>query len=181
MVDALHAPGSPSQGWTTPSAMAVAPPRADRTELIEQWHQRCAALGLSRVERPDFDPMRRSAGAIARSVRCGRPAAEPRPSPTAWSSPGKGCLGHEERQPSVVSCPASLSRLLVSGQFDCSHRFASFWNTPGAKCSMPTPRRQGCHSSKPLWGTVPGPGRYREGNLCTRLQQCAVGTAIAHS
>ena len=66
MVDALHAPGSPSQGWTTPSAMAVAPPRADRTELIEQWHQRCAALGLSRVERPDFDPMRRSDLVVAR-------------------------------------------------------------------------------------------------------------------
>ncbi|MET3916206.1 transcriptional regulator of acetoin/glycerol metabolism [Variovorax sp. OAS795] len=66
MVDALHAPGSPSQGWTTPSAMAVAPPRADRTELIEQWHQRCAALGLSRVERPDFEPMRRSDLVVAR-------------------------------------------------------------------------------------------------------------------
>ncbi|KQU87852.1 Fis family transcriptional regulator [Variovorax sp. Root318D1] len=66
MVDALHAPTSPPQGWTTPSAMAVTPPRAGRTELIEQWHQRCAALGLSRVERPDFEPMRRSDLVVAR-------------------------------------------------------------------------------------------------------------------
>jgi transcriptional regulator of acetoin/glycerol metabolism len=66
MVDALQAPASPPQGWTAPSALAVAPPGAGRTELIEQWHQRCAALGLSRVERPDFEPMQRSDLVVAR-------------------------------------------------------------------------------------------------------------------
>ncbi|KNZ32543.1 MAG: Fis family transcriptional regulator [Methylibium sp. NZG] len=34
--------------------------------LIEQSHQRCAALGLSRIERPDFTPMMRSDLAVAR-------------------------------------------------------------------------------------------------------------------
>ena len=66
MVDAFHAPTSPPHGWTTPSALAVAPPRAGRSELIQQWHERCAALGLSRVERPDFDPLQRSDLAVAR-------------------------------------------------------------------------------------------------------------------
>ncbi|BEP61995.1 sigma-54-dependent Fis family transcriptional regulator [Variovorax sp. V213] len=66
MVDAFHAPAGPLQGWTKPSTLAVTPPRAGRTELIEQWHQRCAALGLSRVERPDFDPLRRSDLVVAR-------------------------------------------------------------------------------------------------------------------
>ena len=66
MVDAFHAPASPPQGWTKPSTPAVTPPRAGRSELIEQWHQRCAALGLSRIERPDFDPLRRSDLVVAR-------------------------------------------------------------------------------------------------------------------
>jgi transcriptional regulator of acetoin/glycerol metabolism len=66
MVDAFHAPAGPPQGWINPSTPAVTPPRAGRTELIEQWHQRCAALGLSRVERPDFDPLRRSDLVVAR-------------------------------------------------------------------------------------------------------------------
>ena len=66
MVDAFHAPAGPPQGWINPSTPAVTPPRAGRTELIEQWHQRCAALGLSRIERPDFDPLRRSDLVVAR-------------------------------------------------------------------------------------------------------------------
>ncbi|BEP52445.1 sigma-54-dependent Fis family transcriptional regulator [Variovorax paradoxus] len=66
MVDAFHAPASPPHGWTAPSALAVAPPRAGRSELIQQWHERCAALGLSRVERPDFDPLQHSDLAVAR-------------------------------------------------------------------------------------------------------------------
>lgn len=37
-----------------------------RTELIEQSHLRCAALGLSRVERPDFEPLMRSDLSLAR-------------------------------------------------------------------------------------------------------------------
>ncbi|KLN52653.1 sigma-54-dependent Fis family transcriptional regulator [Variovorax paradoxus] len=66
MVDAFHAPASPPHGWIQPSALAVTPPQAGRSELIQQWHERCAALGLSRVERPDFDPLRRSDLAVAR-------------------------------------------------------------------------------------------------------------------
>ena len=58
---ALPVPGA----WTTPTAQsAVAlPPRAER---IEQSHLRCTALGLTRVERPDFEPMVRGDLALAR-------------------------------------------------------------------------------------------------------------------
>ena len=57
----LAAPGA----WTTPAAQAGdnVPARAER---IEQSHLRCAALGLSRVERPDFEPMVRGDLAVAR-------------------------------------------------------------------------------------------------------------------
>jgi len=55
---ALPIPG----GWTTPTA-ADAPARA---ELIEQSHLRCTALGLTRVERPDFEPMIRGDLVVAR-------------------------------------------------------------------------------------------------------------------
>ncbi|MEO6409186.1 MAG: sigma-54-dependent Fis family transcriptional regulator [Burkholderiaceae bacterium] len=40
--------------------------RAVHDELIEQSHQRCAALGLSRIEHPDHSPMLRSDLSIAR-------------------------------------------------------------------------------------------------------------------
>ncbi|MDM0111305.1 sigma-54-dependent Fis family transcriptional regulator [Variovorax sp. J22R133] len=53
------------QAWTTPAALTVAH-KEQRDELIEQWHQRCAALGLARVERPDFAPLVRSDLAVAR-------------------------------------------------------------------------------------------------------------------
>ena len=51
--------------WSTPAILTTArkPPRV---ELIEQSHQRCAALGLTRVERPDFEPMMRSDLSVAR-------------------------------------------------------------------------------------------------------------------
>jgi sigma-54 dependent transcriptional regulator, acetoin dehydrogenase operon transcriptional activator AcoR len=51
--------------WTTPSALPLAR-KAARAELIEQSHLRCAALGLSRVERPDFMPLMRSDLSVAR-------------------------------------------------------------------------------------------------------------------
>jgi transcriptional regulator of acetoin/glycerol metabolism len=54
-----------AKSWTTPAALAcVQQPK--RTELIEQSHQRCSALGLTRVERPDFEPLMRSDLAVAR-------------------------------------------------------------------------------------------------------------------
>ncbi len=58
---ALATPGT----WTTSSARAGddLPARARR---IEQSHLRCAALGLSRVERPDFEPLVRGDLAVAR-------------------------------------------------------------------------------------------------------------------
>ncbi len=37
-----------------------------RLALIEESHQRCAALGLSRIERPDYEPLMRSDLAVAR-------------------------------------------------------------------------------------------------------------------
>ncbi|VTU34675.1 sigma-54-dependent Fis family transcriptional regulator [Variovorax sp. PBL-E5] len=50
--------------WTTPAALPF--PQPQRTELIQQWHQRCSALGLTRVERPDFEPLMRGDLAVAR-------------------------------------------------------------------------------------------------------------------
>jgi len=51
--------------WTTPTALPFAQ-EAARADLIEQSHLRCAALGLSRVERPDFEPLMRSDLNVAR-------------------------------------------------------------------------------------------------------------------
>jgi len=51
--------------WATPTALPFAR-QAAHTELIEQSHLRCAALGLSRVERPDFEPLLRSDLSVAR-------------------------------------------------------------------------------------------------------------------
>ena len=51
--------------WTTPSALPVLR-QAERSGLIEQSHLRCAALGLTRVGRPDFEPMMRSDLSVAR-------------------------------------------------------------------------------------------------------------------
>ncbi len=49
--------------YRSPSALVMQPAHL---ELIEQSHQRCTALGLSRIERPDFTPMMRSDLAVAR-------------------------------------------------------------------------------------------------------------------
>ncbi|GAA0759319.1 sigma-54-dependent Fis family transcriptional regulator [Ideonella azotifigens] len=57
--------GPRAGAWTSP----VAVPQENlpaRTELIEQSHLRCAALGLTRVERPDFEPLLRGDLNIAR-------------------------------------------------------------------------------------------------------------------
>ena len=52
-------------GWTTPTAH-VAESQPQRAERIERSHLRCTALGLTRVERPDFEPMVRGDLAVAR-------------------------------------------------------------------------------------------------------------------
>ena len=51
--------------WNNTSALPC-PEKPARTELIKQSHLRCAALGLSRVERPDFEPLMRSDLTVAR-------------------------------------------------------------------------------------------------------------------
>jgi sigma-54 dependent transcriptional regulator, acetoin dehydrogenase operon transcriptional activator AcoR len=48
------------------SAIALEAKGQVRTALIEQSHQRCSALGLKRIERPDFEPLIRSDLTIAR-------------------------------------------------------------------------------------------------------------------
>jgi len=53
------------KAWSTPAILTTAQ-KPQRVELIEQSHQRCAALGLTRVERPDFEPMMRSDLSVAR-------------------------------------------------------------------------------------------------------------------
>jgi transcriptional regulator of acetoin/glycerol metabolism len=50
---------------TAPTALPIAR-QAEHGELIEQSHLRCAALGLSRIERPDFEPLMRSDLSVAR-------------------------------------------------------------------------------------------------------------------
>lgn len=50
--------GAFAGGWTSPVAMPQDLAQA-HLERIEQSHLRCAALGLSRVERPDYEPMLR--------------------------------------------------------------------------------------------------------------------------
>ncbi|MEP6720341.1 MAG: sigma-54-dependent Fis family transcriptional regulator [Variovorax sp.] len=54
-----------ARSWTTPAAQSFAQEPA-RTELIEQWHQRCSAFGLTRAERPDSGPLMRSDLTVAR-------------------------------------------------------------------------------------------------------------------
>ena len=61
-MSASRPPVPGTEPWTTPSALAV-PARAER---IEQSHLRCEALGLTRVERPDFEPLVRGDLALAR-------------------------------------------------------------------------------------------------------------------
>ena len=51
--------------WAAPAAPPLVRQPA-RTELIEQSHLRCAALGLTRVERPDYEPLMRSDLTVAR-------------------------------------------------------------------------------------------------------------------
>src|SRR5688572_6876696 len=60
-----HVPAAQAGNWSTPTALPSMQQPA-RTELIEQSHQRCAALGLTRVERPDFEPLMRSDLSLAR-------------------------------------------------------------------------------------------------------------------
>ncbi|OUL98570.1 sigma-54-dependent Fis family transcriptional regulator [Variovorax sp. JS1663] len=62
---APHRPLATARTWTVPAALPCATQPA-RTELIEQWHQRCSALGLTRAERVDFDPLLRSDLTVAR-------------------------------------------------------------------------------------------------------------------
>jgi len=56
----LAAPGT----WSTPAAQAGEV--GARAERIEQSHLRCEALGLSRIERPDFEPLLRGDLVVAR-------------------------------------------------------------------------------------------------------------------
>ncbi len=60
-----HVPAATAGSWPTPTALPCAQHPA-RMEQIEQSHQRCAALGLTRVERPDFEPLMRSDLSVAR-------------------------------------------------------------------------------------------------------------------
>ena len=53
MAASLHARPNPG-GWTTPTAQPANSLPA-RVERIEESHLRCTALGLTRVERPDFE------------------------------------------------------------------------------------------------------------------------------
>jgi transcriptional regulator of acetoin/glycerol metabolism len=64
-MSASHRPLATAGSWTTPIVQAAEalPARAER---IEQSHLRCAALGLTRVERPDFEPMVRGDLVLAR-------------------------------------------------------------------------------------------------------------------
>ena len=60
-----HVPAATAGSRSTPAALPCVQHPA-RMEQIEQSHQRCAALGLTRVERPDFEPLMRSDLSVAR-------------------------------------------------------------------------------------------------------------------
>src|SRR4051794_20718974 len=62
MIDSQRAA---AKSWTTPAAQLVTQHPA-RTEKIQEWHQRCSALGLTRIERPDFEPLLRTDLVVAR-------------------------------------------------------------------------------------------------------------------
>jgi len=51
--------------WTQPTALSSVQ-HPGHAGLIEQSHLRCAALGLSRIERPDYEPLMRSDLGVAR-------------------------------------------------------------------------------------------------------------------
>jgi sigma-54 dependent transcriptional regulator, acetoin dehydrogenase operon transcriptional activator AcoR len=58
---------SSGRGWGGVEAAAAPASRlAGRVDLIQQSHERCAALGLTRIERPDYEPLMRSDLTIAR-------------------------------------------------------------------------------------------------------------------
>jgi transcriptional regulator of acetoin/glycerol metabolism len=58
---------SSSRGWSSADAApATASQQAGRVDLIQQSHERCAALGLTRIERPDYEPLMRSDLSVAR-------------------------------------------------------------------------------------------------------------------
>ena len=60
-----HGAGTNAKDWTPPAAPPVER-QVVRAETIEQSHLRCAALGLARVERPDFEPLMRGDLSVAR-------------------------------------------------------------------------------------------------------------------
>ncbi len=63
---ATHSAAAPrGKAWTTPAAAECTRQDA-RAGLIERSHLRCAAHGLSRVERPDFGPLMRGDLGVAR-------------------------------------------------------------------------------------------------------------------
>ncbi|MBL8302654.1 MAG: GAF domain-containing protein, partial [Ideonella sp.] len=56
-------PGLSARGLVTGAGAVL---QAQRQALIRESHQRCEALGLSRIERPDYEPLMRSDLTIAR-------------------------------------------------------------------------------------------------------------------
>ena len=56
----------PGQAPATVPAHAPVQRQPAHVQLIEQSHQRCAALGLTRIERPDYEPLMRSDLTVAR-------------------------------------------------------------------------------------------------------------------
>ena len=55
------------RGWRGADGRGAAAARqAGRVDLIQQSHERCAALGLTRIERPDYEPLMRSDLSVAR-------------------------------------------------------------------------------------------------------------------
>ncbi len=65
MTDTQRASAKDGPSWATPSTLPLAR-QAERAGVIEQSHLRCAALGLNRIERPDFDTGIRSDLSVAR-------------------------------------------------------------------------------------------------------------------
>jgi sigma-54 dependent transcriptional regulator, acetoin dehydrogenase operon transcriptional activator AcoR len=60
-----RAPLAHAKPWTTPAALSF-PRHPERADLIHQSHLRCAAHGVTRVGRPDHEPLMRSDLCVAR-------------------------------------------------------------------------------------------------------------------
>jgi sigma-54 dependent transcriptional regulator, acetoin dehydrogenase operon transcriptional activator AcoR len=65
MVQSIRNTSRPAAGAARNEVLSI-PSQPRHADLIEQSHQRCSAFGLTRIERPEYEPMMRSDLSVAR-------------------------------------------------------------------------------------------------------------------